>query len=190
MEQQDAPVGADRHHRLAQHDVDLVVDLERRRNRRADPEQHLKVEIPHLPVGLNRFPGPGVDPQPGQQFLGEERLGEVIVGAGVEAGQLVLQLVSGGQDQHRDLAGGRVAFQFPADLIAVHPGEDNVQQDQIGPEILGQAKSFLSVCRHGDPVTLGLLFLPQDIAEQVRVVHHKDRGCLMNMDVRVHQLHR
>ena len=42
--------------------------------------------------------------QASDQFLGLERLGEIIVGAGIEAGDLVRPAVARGQHQHRHLA--------------------------------------------------------------------------------------
>ena len=48
--------------------------------------------------------------QPGDQFLGLERLGDIVVGAGIEAGHLVRPAVARGEHQDR----GGLAFLAPA----------------------------------------------------------------------------
>jgi hypothetical protein len=65
-----------------------------------------------------------------RQFV--DRLGEEIVGAGLEAAHAVLGL---GQGRHHDdgnVHGPRIRLQALADLEAVHAGHHDVQQDDVG----------------------------------------------------------
>ena len=67
--------------------------------------------------------------QPRDQHEEGERLGEVVVGAEVERVGLVVLAVLGGQHEHRcpDAAGP----QPPADLVAVEPGQHDVEDDDV-----------------------------------------------------------
>ena len=73
-----------------------------------------------------------------------ERLDQVVVGAGPQPADLLLDLPLGGEHDDRDVAGG--AFLGPdlrRDLVAVELGQHDVEQDQVGrlgapqPEALG-----------------------------------------------------
>ena len=59
-----------------------------------------------------------------------DRLGEIVVAAGVEAGQAVRQRVTGGEEQHR--AGDTVRAQRLADVAAVGVREAYVEHEQLG----------------------------------------------------------
>ena len=63
-------------------------------------------------------------------FLQRERLDQVVVGAGIEAGELVVEGVARGQHQHRRLL-ARFVAQLAADLEAVHAGQVEVQHDRV-----------------------------------------------------------
>ncbi len=66
----------------------------------------------------------------GQQFVELEGFDEVVVGAGVEAGDPVADGVAGGehQDRHGDLVGA----QPPGGGQSVHAGHEDVEDDQLG----------------------------------------------------------
>jgi hypothetical protein len=68
--------------------------------------------------------------QAGRQLLQGEGLGHVVVGAGLEAGELLLQGVAGGEHQHRRLLVGFVA-QFAGHVQAVHARQGQVQHDHV-----------------------------------------------------------
>ena len=61
-----------------------------------------------------------------------DRLGQEVVGAGLQAAHLLLRLVQRGDHHHRDVAGRRVFLQFAAADIAVHARHHDVEQDQVG----------------------------------------------------------
>ena len=53
----------------------------------------------------------------GQHFLHVEGLGDIVVGAGIEARHLVAPAVARGEDQHRHLAPGPAPFLEDADAV-------------------------------------------------------------------------
>jgi D-alanyl-D-alanine carboxypeptidase/D-alanyl-D-alanine-endopeptidase (penicillin-binding protein 4) len=63
-------------------------------------------------------------------FLQRERLDQVVVGAGIEPGQLVVQRIARGEHQHRGLL-ARLVAQLAADLQAVHAGQVEVEHDRV-----------------------------------------------------------
>ena len=71
----------------------------------------------------------GLDPH--HQLLQVEGLGQVVVGAGVEAAHLVFDAAQGGEHQDRDLGGALIAAQALAKGEPIHPGQHQVQQDQV-----------------------------------------------------------
>ena len=68
-------------------------------------------------------------PDPGEELVHAERLGDVVVGAGVEGLDLVVGVVPGGEDDHRDL--GHVA-KPPEHLDAVEVRQAEVEDDDVG----------------------------------------------------------
>ncbi len=72
----------------------------------------------------------GAHPQ--DELVDVERLAEVIIRADLEAGDLVLRLDFGGQEEDRDLGELRIGAHGFADLVAVHIGHDDIQDDQVG----------------------------------------------------------
>ena len=59
-----------------------------------------------------------------------EGLGDEVVGPGLDRGHLLL-LAAGGDHHDRQELGGLVGAQRPADLVAVHPGHDDVEQHEV-----------------------------------------------------------
>ena len=70
----------------------------------------------------------GDRPDPGEQFVDAERLGDVVVGAGVERVHLVLAAGPAGQHDDRDVG---PAAQAADDVDAVHVGQAEVEHDQV-----------------------------------------------------------
>ncbi|KAG1257630.1 hypothetical protein G6F65_015840 [Rhizopus arrhizus] len=68
----------------------------------------------------------------GHQLFGRERLGDVVVGAGLQAVHLVLLGTLGGQHDDRDGAGALVVAQLARHGQAGRAGQHPIQQDQIG----------------------------------------------------------
>ena len=93
----------------------------------------------------------GVDP--GQHFLHLKGLGDIVVGAQLQAVDLVLQLALGGEHDDGHLGG---LPDFAADGPAVHAGQHDVQHHQVGLELLELLQTHQSVVGH---LTVhGLLF--------------------------------
>src|SRR4029079_16270982 len=67
----------------------------------------------------------------GDQLLGLERLGDVVVGPGLEAADHVDGVAAG--RQHHDGDAG-LGPDLPADVDAVLAGQHQVEQDHVGPE--------------------------------------------------------
>ena len=86
-------------------------------------------------------------PHPRQHLLDMERLGDVVVGAGVDAGHLVAPAVAGGQDQHRHLAA--VAPPALDDADAVHLRQADVEHDRVVGLGVAEEMPFLAVDRRG-----------------------------------------
>ena len=88
---------------------------------------------PHAVGGglLGRLGGaaPQQGPDPGEQFGEPEGLGDVVVGAGVEADDGVHLVGAGGQ--HEDRHAVALGAQPAADLEAVHAGQAEVEHDQV-----------------------------------------------------------
>jgi hypothetical protein len=91
---------------------------------------------------LDRRP-PRQSAQPGEELRERERLREVVVGAGVQPRDAVLDRVAGGQ--HQDRGPGPGLAELAADLEAVPPGEEDVEDDRV---VLGRL-------RHPDGVVAG-----------------------------------
>ena len=76
---------------------------------------------------------PQDDPQPGHYLFEAERLGDVVVAAEGEPGDLVLEGVARGQEQRgRVDAVGAKAAQHPE---AVHSGHHHVEDDGVGSDL-------------------------------------------------------
>ena len=79
----------------------------------------------------------------GQQLLHVERLGDVVVGAGVHAGHLVAPAVARGEDDDRHVALGATPLLEHAD--AVHLGQAGVEDDEVVGLGLAQEEAVLAV---------------------------------------------
>src|SRR5581483_176896 len=102
-------------------------------------------------VRLLRAPQDGADA--GDELLRVERLGEVVVGAEVEAGDLVLVLAFGGEHDDGRLS---VALAEPArDLHAVDLRHHQVEHDQVGVDGADLLERLAAVVGRLDLVALG-----------------------------------
>ena len=96
---------------------------------------------------LRRQPPAQHRPQAGQEYGRLERLGDVIVGELLQAGDHVFDQGLAGQHDNERAGGRGVGLQFPADGEAVHVGQQEIEQDQIGRSGLGQAQALRGPCR-------------------------------------------
>src|SRR5215217_5589957 len=71
-------------------------------------------------------------PHPRQQLLALERLDEVVVRADVEPLDARVERVAGGQHQDRGVV--LILAEPPGDVDAVHPGQAQVEHDEVGQE--------------------------------------------------------
>src|SRR6202034_179014 len=109
------------------------------------------------PAGLGVDPDPlhhlGLDTaaaqrraDPGQQLGQPERLGDVVVGAGVQADHRVHLVGPRGQYEHR--CGAALGPKPPADLQAVELRQPQVENDQVYAAAQGTAKRARTVSRY------------------------------------------
>jgi hypothetical protein len=93
------------------------------------PPLGVKGKLPHR-EDLAPLPVPKLDLDAGQKLGGVEGLDQVVVGPFGEEGDLALHGVLGGEDQDGGVIGGADP---PGHLAAVHVGEAQVQDHQVGP---------------------------------------------------------
>src|SRR5579883_1797831 len=81
------------------------------------------------------------------QFLEAKRLGQVIVGPGIQPRDAIAHVVFGGEHQDGNILRGRVGAQPSANLQAVHPRQHNIQDDQIGVDALSRRQPLGAIHR-------------------------------------------
>jgi hypothetical protein len=109
--------------------------------------------------------------QPGDDLLQAERLGDVVVPAGGQPGDAVLDRVLGGQEQHRHVR--QVAAQPPQHAQTVHVRQHHVQHDGVGPELAGGLDGAVPVPGAADLPALVAQGHGQQLGDGQLVVHHK-----------------
>ena len=98
----------------------------------------------------------------GKQLLEGERLREIVVGAGVEPADAVVDAVEGGEEEDGGI--DAVAAERLADGEAVHAGEHDVEDDHVVRAFNGHVEALLAVERR----VHGMAFLLQDFADELR----------------------
>ena len=99
----------------------------------------------------------------GEQLARRERLGHVVVGAHLEAEDLVALLDAAGDHDHGDVLGVRVLLEAAADLPAVELRDHDVEQDQVGVDLARLLEGVGAGGGDDDVVTL----LGEVVADQV-----------------------
>jgi hypothetical protein len=97
----------------------------------------------------------------GEEFLEGERLGEVVVGSGVEATDAILNAVEGGEKE--DGCVDTVAPESAADFEAVDRGEHDVEDDDVVAAVHRHLEAFLAVVGE----VYGVSFLFEDTADKL-----------------------
>jgi hypothetical protein len=117
--------------------------------------------------------------------LGEaERLDEIVVGAGVQPHDTVVDRVPGGQQEHRRPAALRA--QPPGDLQPVHAGQHDVQDDRVVVRLGRVPQRLRAVAGRVD----GIALLLEATLEQQRQAHlvlhdeHSHASSMTPSDVR------
>jgi D-alanyl-D-alanine carboxypeptidase/D-alanyl-D-alanine-endopeptidase (penicillin-binding protein 4) len=110
--------------------------------------------------------------QPREQLLERERLGQVVVGAGLEPGDAVGHPVARRQHQHRR-AVARVAHP-PAHLEPVELRHEHVEQHRVGPDDGEPPDRLAPVGRHVDLEPVVPQRPLERLAHRGLVFHHED----------------
>ena len=127
-----------------------------------------------LALGHAALRPPEQGPDPGDELTQAERLRHVVVGAELEADDLVDLRVLGGEHEDRDRGFGP---DDPADLDAGQLGEHQVEHDEVGP-IGPEADQGLAAIRRGDDrEPLRLEAVGEGLAKRRLVVDDEDRAC-------------
>ena len=92
----------------------------------------------------------------GHQFARTERLGDVIVGAGIQAAHPVAILTTRGQHDDGHVTGALIAADPPAHLDPRQRRQHPIQQDQVRRFLNNHQDRFFTVNRFGDSVALAL----------------------------------
>ena len=125
---------------------------------------------------LALLPPPFVPPQqaldPRQQLGEVERLGDVVVGAELEAVDHVVRLVARGE--HQDRREVAVLAQPLADLEAVDLGQADVEQDEVVAPRLGRGQPGAAVAGDVDVVLLAVQVDAQALGEGFLVLDEQD----------------
>ena len=108
-----------------------------------------------------------------EELVHPERLGDVVVGALVEGVDLGGLLVTGRQHDHRD---ARPRTEPAEHVDAVHPGEAEVEDDDVGVVLCRGGQPFLAGGRHVHLVAVGPEADGQGPREADLVVDHEEPG--------------
>src|SRR4030067_2204680 len=82
---------------------------------------------------------------PGDELFGRERLGDVIIGAQLQAQDLVGLIAPGGDHDHRDGSPLLLPPQELADLQPIDIGEHEIKKDQVGDVFLQRIEKTLTI---------------------------------------------
>lgn len=101
------------------------------------------------------------------EFGQRERLDQIVVGTAAQTLQAIIERVAGSEHDHRHLAAGFA--QAAAELVAIHAGQHDVEDDQVVMPGQRQMQSARPVARAIDDMTGGFEVV-DDVGEDVRVV--------------------
>ena len=106
----------------------------------APAQQFLDADVPGRGGAQSQLVGQHLEPHealdPGHELQVVDRLGQEVVGAGLEPANAVGNLVERGDHDDRDVRGCRIALETPANLEAVHVRHHHVEQHDIDLGVL------------------------------------------------------
>ena len=153
------------------------------RDRRAAAAHAVRGDV-HLDVGISQLLAGQRRPHPakhgadaGDQLARAERLGDIIVGAGLEAADAVALLAARGQHDDRHVGRRRAAAQAAADFDPADALDHPVEEDDVGPHFIGQHQRFLAVAGAGHLVTCALEMIGEQIGERAVVFDQQETLC-------------
>ena len=109
----------------------------------------------------------------GDQFLGAEGLGDIIVGAGLQPADAVVFLAAGGQHDDRQVGGLLAAAQAAAHLDAADALDHPVEQHEVGDDLLGEDQRLLAVAGARDLIVGALEMIGDEIGQRPVVFHQQ-----------------
>src|SRR4051794_17882297 len=121
--------------------------------------------------GAARRPAAQQRAQAGQQLLALEGLEQVVVGARVQALDARLQRVAGGEHEDRHVVG---LAQPAGHVHAVELGQPEVEDDEVGHEVVGRAEGRLAVGGDARLVALEAQRALQDLGDVLVVLDDED----------------
>ena len=104
----------------------------------------------------------------GQQLLDLEGLDDVVIRAHLQAGDLVLDLALGGEHDDGHFHG---LAQLAADLPAVHDGQHDIEQHEVGLDLPGHLDGLAAVGRVRDLEPVLLQVQAQQLCDVAIVLH-------------------
>jgi hypothetical protein len=102
--------------------------------------------------------------QAGEELVHRERLGQVIVGALIEATDAIALVAAGRQHDDRRVARLAARAQPAADFDPRNLGQHPVEQDEIGADLVGEKQGLFAVARQRNAIA----FLLEIVFEQKR----------------------
>ena len=117
---------------------------------------------------------------PGHQLIGIEGFGDVVVAAGLEAGDAIGRHALGGEKDHRGAAQALIGPQLLEQPVAIEAGHHHVAEDHVRQHLLGHGPALLPVNGGGHRKAL-ILQIGLDGRAQARFVVHQQqahRSCL------------
>ena len=165
--------------RVAHEKFEEVELLERHRDRLAAHRHHVTVHVhahrARLDRGRQQLLRLAVSTEhgahAGEQLTGREWLGDVVVGTDLESHDLVDLAVLRGEHDDRHL---RLRPDDATDFEARHPGQHEIEEDQVRATLLEGLERLVSVRGNLDLVALSLQHERQRFRERLLVLHDHD----------------
>ena len=136
---------------------------------RVDPEA---ADLDRATASTRRFGPPKDRLDPGNQRAGMERLGDVVVGAQLQADDRVDHVVARSEHHDRDIA---PSAQLAAHLEAVQLGQHQVEDHQIWIVSGVEGEGLLAIGRGDHRPALLFEIEPEQLDDVALVVDHEDR---------------